>query len=138
MKKFLEADEATTSKAKAFLLEKWQEYALERWGSSSEKPDDLTNACKFCALFAEAVFGAERRANYEHEFNILNGNIFDLTYPNIGLLELEEKGYPIYSKDRAFFNSRDHRYSIDTCRPRVARWVDEFYSLMPHSELPEP
>jgi len=105
---------ANLTKARRFLLRKWQERAVER---GLEKPETLHDACKFASLFAQWVFGGELRGNYDHQFVQLGKQIIDLA---------EAQGERPYRHDPKFWLNRQHRESLDSCRPRVARWVAEF------------
>jgi hypothetical protein len=65
-------------RAKQFVLRKPQERAMER--GYSEVPADLSNACKFASLFAQRIFGGQRRGNWDHQYLVLpNGQPLGLT-----------------------------------------------------------
>jgi hypothetical protein len=119
-------------RAKAFLLRKWRERAAER---QHEEPADLSNACKFASLFAQRIFGGQLRGNWDHQYLILpNGQRLDLTEPSQNLAGIRAEGRDPYRHDRRFWNNRDHRESLASCRPRVDRWVSEFLAQTGLSE----
>lgn len=114
--------------AKAFVLKKWQERAEERGG---EKPDDLIDACKFCSLFAQSVFGGEIRGNWHHQWvEREDGKVLDLTEGCRGLDALKADGIEIYEHDESFFGNPEHLESMDSCLPRIQEWVREFREIL--------
>lgn len=121
----LPATPENIAKAKAFLLQKWQERATER--GRAQIPDDLSDACKFVSLFAQRVFGGKIRGNWHHQYLFLPGNqILDLTEPSRELAQLRANQVDPYQHDRQFFGNRVHRDSMASCEPRVTAWVQEF------------
>ena len=137
----LPATPENVAKAKAFVLRKWQERTKE-WNSETRRlfrsmpsnkdkpfpyglfhpvPKDLTDACKFCSMFAQRVFGGKIEGNHDHQYvRLPDGQVLDLT-DAIGL----DKS-AAYRHDRAFWNNPEHRDSMASCEPRVERWVKEF------------
>ena len=114
----LTASKENLALAKRFLLLKWQERAAER--GLRNKPVDLENACKFVSLFVQSVFGLEMRGYWAHQFNMLpDGSVLDLTDTVSGA------SAEIFH-DPSFWDNPEHRASMDSCRPRVAQWVEEF------------
>jgi hypothetical protein len=107
----LSATPEALESARTFLLDRWQERALEL---GRPRPNDLSGACKFASLFAFRIFGGELCGNELHQFVRLDGQIIDLT-----------SGGPLVH-DPAFFGNPDHIDSLLTCIDRVDRWVSEF------------
>ncbi len=115
--------------AKAFVLKKWQERAIERGGPNATLPDDLSSSCKFSSLFARAVFGGKLEGNFDHQFvRAKDGTIIDL---NIDAADVKELGDQAHRHDILFWGSRDHRDSVRSCVPRVKEWVAEFLADYP-------
>src|ERR1035437_5037854 len=74
----LKANSRNLQRAKRFALARWQERARLH-DQGKEVPPDLAGACKFCALFAQELFGGELKANWFHVWVSLDGNVLDLT-----------------------------------------------------------
>lgn len=140
----LPATPANIQKAKAFLLAKWRERAAESGGS---EPHDLSRACKFAALFAQAIFGGKIMANDHHTWVILDGRVLDLAedapdatlmrqgrlpeyakeYANNFNLKVPEDGaFEVYKADPEFMRLAGFKESLKFNLPRINRWVDEF------------
>jgi|PlaIllAssembly_1097288.scaffolds.fasta_scaffold1327671_1 hypothetical protein len=103
--------------AKQFVFEKWKERAKEY---GHEEPADLQSACKFASIFAQRIFGGQLRGNYDHQWVDLNGQVIDLADYIADDME------NVYLHDRGFWGNKDHKESMASCEPRVARWVQEF------------
>lgn len=98
---------------RAFLLARWQERAAEL---GREEPATLEGACRFCALFGELALGLAHRANFNHSWNEdRTGNVIDLC-----------GGDSTYRHDSEFIARPEFREKMESCRPRVERWVSEF------------
>ena len=108
--------------AKKFVFKKWQERAKERGAEVS----DLSSSCKFSSMFAQRIFGGKIRGNYEHQYLLLNGNIIDL---NSDAEDVQRIALP-YHHDKKFWNNKEHRKSLESCAPRVEKWVQEFINLV--------
>jgi hypothetical protein len=69
--------------AQAFALTCWREYVFEVARIRRREyvePADLTNACRFAAVFAQRVFGGQLRGNYFHVWcETADGQRVDLT-----------------------------------------------------------
>ncbi len=103
--------------ARQFLFEKWKERAVEKGYEVS----DLSNACKFASLFAQKLFGGKLQGNWNHQFVVSDsGQIIDLT-DGAGLSVNDP-----YKHDRSFWGNIEHRKSLQSCDPRVEKWVAEF------------
>ncbi len=111
------------AKAKEFVFRKWQERAKENGYSVN----DLSSSCKFTSLFAQQVFGGEIRGNEHHQHVVLNNKVIDLNddAADVRKLSLSMPFY-LYQHDKRFWKNKDHRASMDSCRPRVKQWVEEF------------
>ena len=105
------------AKAKLFAMEKWKERARER---GQEEPADLTDACKFCSLFAQRLFGGRIEGNWHHQYVRIDDQIIDLT-DAVGV----KIGNP-YFHDRGFWGNKEHKESMASCEARVNQWVQEF------------
>lgn len=116
--------------ARDFVFQKWCERAGERL---LPMPDDLSGSCKFSSLFCAEVFGLKMRGNADHQFCIdEQGSIVDL---NAGAADVSRLSDP-WRHDPIFWNNRDHRASMQSCRPRVALWLQEFaLQLSPHEPV---
>lgn len=120
--------------AKNFFMDKWRERAKETGRSI---PTDLSGACKFGSLFAQAVFGGTLQGNYNHQFVVLdNGIRIDLGEDAQDRLSFSDDG-EWYNHDDAFFNNPEHLESMTSCKPRVQRWVKEWTSLHPLTSNPK-
>ena len=73
--------------AQTFALARWREHVAEMTRKISRlraceyvEPADLSNACRFAAVFAQAVFGGELYGNYYHVWCVTaDGQRIDLT-----------------------------------------------------------
>ena len=107
------------SKAKEFVFQKWKERAIER---GRNEPIDLAYSCKFGTLFMKLIFGGKIEGNFDHQYNVINGKIIDLSNDAEDVLKLIDP----YHHDDKFFGSRDHIDSMNSCMQRVNTWVKEF------------
>jgi hypothetical protein len=105
-----------------FILEKWRERAAELGHAT---PFDLSNSCKFSALFGSVVFGADIGGNYSHVFNLVGGVVVDI---NAEAFDVKGR-HGIYDQDSEFIESYDFRESMKSCRKRVTTWLEEFAHL---------
>lgn len=118
-------------RAKQFAFQKWIEYHEERKARCGPRvnyrmPHDLTNACKFTSLFARAIFGGRLRGNEAHQFvQLADGTIIDLNIDAEDVQQLEDYAH---RHEVGFWGNPDHKDSVDSCVPRVDRWVNEFIS----------
>jgi hypothetical protein len=120
----LPATPELVARAQQFILRKWRERAQERQVS---EPTDLSSACKFASLFAQQIFGGQLRGNWDHQYVVLpNGQRLDLTEPSQNLADIQVAGRDPYQHDQRFWNNREHRESLASCKPRVNQWVIDF------------
>ena len=130
--------------AKKFVFEKWKERAREM---GRDEPIDLSSACKFASLFAAKVFGGTVRGNFFHQWVELpsgqhldlNSEAADVATMLQGEIPNDTKSYaqlnrkklpnPLYTHDDRHMKTRGNKESMDSIRPRVDRWVEEFLKL---------
>lgn len=108
--------------AQRFIFAKWGETARQR---GEPPPTDLPRSCKFATLFMRSVFGGVIAGNYQHQFNIINGSIVDLSENAADVRALSAP----YHHEPDLFCIAEHVASMDGCRPRVAAWVADFLLL---------
>lgn len=65
----IEPTDENLALVRGFLLEVWKERHREL-GLASPAPDDLSDSCKFSALFGAVVFGAEIGGDYDRVHNV--------------------------------------------------------------------
>lgn len=105
--------------AKVFVFRKWCEYAVERQASV---PMDLSGSCKYGSLFMNRVFGGAIRGHYQHQYNLIDGRIVDLSHDAADVGGLSNP----YLNEPGFFAIPELQASLDGCLPRVERWALEF------------
>jgi hypothetical protein len=107
------------AQAKAFVFRKWCEQAIER---RLLPPTDLSGACKYGSLFINQVFGGSICGHYEHQYNVIDGRIVDLSHDSRDVGRITNP----YLHEPEFFNIPEKQASLNSCLPRVERWVNEF------------
>lgn len=123
------AEGAEVDDLRAFVLGRWRARALEQ---GLPLPDDLSSSCKFGALFVREILGGEIRGNWAHvHCRLTDGRILDLSRHAGDVEAIRARQLDPYDHDRAFVRSRDFRDSLDTCRPRVKAWVEEWRPSRP-------
>jgi hypothetical protein len=115
----LPATPENLKRAKAFVFEKWKERAVER---GAPAPTDLSYSCKFSSLFVQRVFGGTIAGNYDHQYNIIDGEKVDINEDSKDVQGLDDP----HEHDDDFFGSEDHLDSLNSCVSRVNKWVEEF------------
>lgn len=115
----VEATAENVEAARIFALDRWRERAEE---NGLPVPADLSGACKFCSLFAKSLFGGSIDGHYDHIFNRIGGEVLDLSAASADVIGLRDA----YRSDPEFLASEDLHYSLETCVPRVLRWVAAF------------
>lgn len=109
--------------AKQFVMQKW----AERWAEKGfeGQPADLSNSCKFSSLFAREIFGGRLRGQQAHQFvELEDGTIVDL---NLDAKDVKALGqHAHFHDDELFWGNPEHKDALDSCRPRVNQWVEEF------------
>ena len=115
----LEPTPENLAAASDFLLEKWVERATESRFTGETGPTDLSGACKFASLFAQRVFGGRLRGSWHHEY---------VEHPTAGVIDLTgAQGVSLgHSHDRFWWGNHEHVETLESCEPRVDRWVAEF------------
>ncbi len=116
--------------AQNFLRRKWIERSQEMNPRlAMDRPDllptDLSQASNYASLFAQALFGGALRGNPNHYYVISHDQRIDLTGDSRTTQSLGKKAYR-HVVDH--FANRFTQMSLDSCRDRVARWVEEFMS----------
>lgn len=119
--------------AKEFLLQKWIE-RHEDLKIDRPAPTDLSDSCKFSALFSSVVFGGDIAGNYDHVFTLIDDEVFDLNEDAADVAQLANP----HREDDAFIYGGDFEYSIRTCIPRVKNWVSDFAILLESKPNPLP
>jgi hypothetical protein len=128
----LEPSEENLQMVRNFVLEKWRERALEKGVPPEKMPDDLSDSCKFTALFGSVVFSADIAGNYSHVFNMVEGKILDI---NADASDVKGRD-GIHRHDSDFIESYAFRQSMKDCRERVRDWLQEFAAIYAqHSQL---
>lgn len=108
--------------AREFLLEKWIE-RHDELGRGASRPIDLSDSCKFSALFGTVVFGADVGGNFDHVHNVLDdGEILDI---NALAADVAAMSAP-YEQDEEFLASNALFDSLASCAGRVEGWIEEF------------
>lgn len=118
-------------RARDFVLQKMIARHREKYGHIAalrdKVPSDLSDTCKFSSLFARELFGGRLRGNQAHQFvELKNGQILDLNADAADVARLGSHAYehePLY-----FWGNPEHKDALESCRPRVEKWVAEFLS----------
>lgn len=118
----IDATEENIAAVRAFCLSKWRERHVEMGWPEADLPADLSNACKFTALFGSVVFGADIAGNYDHVFNSLDGRIIDI---NADAADVKSLSAP-YRLDATFIASPEFHASAASCVDRVEGWIGGF------------
>lgn len=125
----IEATPENVAAATAFAFARWRERAAEL---GRAEPSDLSGACKFCALFAKALFGGAVDGNDEHVFVRVDGEVVDLSAASADVADLDDP----YLSDEAHLWNEDLHYSLSTCLVRVRAWVAAFPLPVPSQPAP--
>ena len=105
--------------AKVFVFRKWCEQAAKR---DAPPPADLSGSCKYGSLFMNQVFGGRVCGHYQHQYNIIGGRIVDLSHDAIDVGSIINP----YLHEPGYFAIPEKRASLNSCLPRVERWVAQF------------
>jgi len=117
--------------ARQFVFTKWLERAHQR---GEAVPVDLSHSCKYGTLFMCTVFGGVIAGNYQHQFNIIDDRIVDLSDTATDVLALLRP----YFEEPELFYIAEHRASMKACQPRIDEWVREYLLLeRPTSAVPQ-
>lgn len=121
--------------AERFVLSAWKRYTKERHGQEAV---DLSNACKFSTVFAQALFGGRVRANYYHCWlESPTGELVDLTQgvqfrdgiPEDLQLRATKAGLDVgtpFTHDPRIFNEPEFVNGLGSLYTIVRSWVREF------------
>lgn len=125
------------------LFELAKEIASEGWISRSKEkhqplPEDMSGGCKFSSIYFKLLFGGQMQGNYLHQFNVLNGKVFDLNKDCNDVKQMKKEfidkiGENPYKHDICFFGNPDHIESMQNCFNRSLEWSKEF--KIRHKEL---
>jgi hypothetical protein len=107
------------AQAKIFVFRKWCEQAAER---NILPPTDLSGSCKFGSLFMNQVFGGSICGHYQHQYNIIDGRIVDLSHDAIDVGRIKNP----YLHEPDYFIIPEKQASLTACLPRVKIWVIQF------------
>jgi hypothetical protein len=116
------------AQAKIFVFRKWCDHAKERGLIS---PVDLSGSCKYGSLFMNQVFGGKICGHYEHQYNVIDGRIVDLSHDAVDVGRITNP----YLHEPDFFVIPEKQASLDKCLPRVKGWVKEFLAEIGVSEI---
>lgn len=105
--------------AKVFVFRKWCEMALARQALA---PTDLSGACKYGSVFMQRVFGGTLRGHFEHQYNLIDGRLVDLSHDAMDVGRMRNP----YLHEPDYFAVPELTASLDGCVPRVDTWVVEF------------
>lgn len=114
--------EAELAGARRFVMMKWRERAEEH---GEPPPDDLSRSCKYGSLFMQCVFGGIITGNYQHQFNVIDERIVDLSDNAADVRALVAP----YRLEVELFQTTEHVASMQGCRGRVDAWVAAFLLL---------
>lgn len=114
--------DANIQLAKAVVLEGWLERAKEKGESNVI---DASGSCKFASLFFQKLFGGIIEGHLYHQYNVLDGKIYDLNADCQDVRAMASNANT-YWHDAAFFGNPEHSESMMSCLPRVNCWVKRF------------
>lgn len=138
----LPATSENIAAVKVFVLRKWQEMAIKK---GQPKPQDLSNACRFSAVFAAELFGGQVRGHDFHFWVVLpnkqridlNVDAADLKMMLRGEIPDQYQDYaaktrrslpkPFYSHDPSFVRGVQDSLR-DIRRWTIRDWITEFLS----------
>jgi hypothetical protein len=116
------------AQAKSFVFRKWCDQAKERGLIS---PVDLSGSCKYGSLFMNQIFGGKICGHYEHQYNVIDGRIVDLSHDAVDVGRITNP----YLHEPDFFVIPEKKASLNKCLPRVKVWVIEFLAEIGVSEI---
>ncbi|MCF8007528.1 MAG: transcriptional regulator [Methylovulum sp.] len=107
------------AQAKLFMFRKWCELAAER---QRTRPTDLSGSCKYGSLFMKRVFGGTIRGHYEHQYNVIDGRIVDLSHDAKDVGRICNP----YLHEPEYFTLPEKHVALNACLPRVNDWAMQF------------
>jgi hypothetical protein len=110
--------------AQKFIFQRWQDRAAEWPGRTM--PSDLSGACKFASLFAKDLWGGQLRGNFYHVHLWCDGVIVDLCESSQDVRQWRNSGIDVYRHIRFEFGHPEFQASLESCQPRVRRWLDVY------------
>jgi hypothetical protein len=105
--------------AKVFFFERWCQWAAER---DAAAPQDLSGACKYGSLFMRSVFGGALRGHFQHQYNLIDGRLVDLSHD---AHDVGRMSHP-YQHEPEYFDIPEQQRSLDGCLPRAEAWAEAF------------
>lgn len=105
--------------AQAFVFRKWVEWAVQR---EATPPLDLSGACKYGSLFMCQVYGGSIQGHYQHQYNHINGLQVDLSQDAADVAAMTHP----YLHEPLYFAIPEGQVSLESCLPRVDRWVLQY------------
>lgn len=112
-------DYANFALAKAFFFDCWQHWAAQR---QAIEPRDLSGSCKYGSLFMRGVFGGALRGHYQHQYNIINGRMVDLSHDALDVAGMADP----YLHEPEYFKLPELQSSLTLCLPRAEAWAQDF------------
>jgi len=112
-------DQSEFLTAGVFVFDKWCERAVER---REPTPFDLSTSCKYGSLFMRLVYGGAIEGNYQHQYNVIDGRIVDLSHGAADVFAMRRP----YAHEPELFGIESHMRSMASLTPRVESWVEEF------------
>ncbi|MFA5982440.1 MAG: transcriptional regulator [Methylococcaceae bacterium] len=107
------------AQAKVFVFRKWCEKAAEQ---KLLVPTDLSGACIYGSLFMNHLFGGTIRGHYQHQFNLIEGRIVDLSHDAMDVGKMTNP----YLHEPGYFIIPEKNKALDECIPRIDDWVIQF------------
>ena len=105
--------------AKVWFFDRWAGWAATR---GLERPIDLSGSCKYGSLFMQAVFGGAVHGHFEHQYNLIDGRIVDLSHDAMDVGRMRNP----YLHEPDYFRLEALQASLSGCQPRAERWAVEF------------
>ncbi len=105
--------------AKAFFFGKWCERSARR---ELPVPLDLSGSCKYGSLFMQCVFGGALHGHYQHQYNVIDGRLVDLSHD---AADVSRMSHP-YLHEPDYFLIPEMQASLDLCLPHAQAWAIQF------------
>ncbi|UZR29823.1 transcriptional regulator [Methylococcus mesophilus] len=108
--------------AKSCFFKQWIAFASER---GIAMPNDLSGSCRYGSLFMQSVFGGSIRGHYQHQYNLIDGRLVDLSHD---AKDVGGMANPYFHEPR-YFEIPELQSSLAACTPRAERWANEFIAM---------
>ena len=79
------------------------------------------------------IFGGSIRGHYEHQYNMIEGRIVDLSHDALDVGKIINP----YLHEPDYFAIPERQDALDNCLPRVACWVVQFLAEIAGEHLQE-